>query len=101
MTSPRTPHHAGTAAGVPYIAFAPREPRPDSPLVYVLHLMDPPRSPAAMAAAVPMEGVDSWRIYAGLPLTGERMPAGGMDEIMRMGMEDGLQLLLATAIKQA
>ena len=97
----RRPDRTGNAAGVPYIAFAPRNPRPSTPLVLVLHLMDPPRSPHAMAAAVPLEGVDAWRVYLGLPMNGERMPEGGSDEIMRLAMEDGLSLLLAPVVEQA
>jgi hypothetical protein len=36
------------------------------------HLMDAPRSEAAMAAAVPLDGLDAWRVYFGLPDTGAR-----------------------------
>jgi pimeloyl-ACP methyl ester carboxylesterase len=101
MTEARTPDRTGTAAGVPYIAFAPQQPQPDSPLVYVLHLMDPPRSERAMAAALPLDGLDAWKIYAGLPMNGERIPAGGFEEIQRLANEDGLMLLLAPVIEQA
>ena len=43
-----------------------------------------------MASALPLSGLDSWRIYLGLPMTGSRMPAGGPDELMRLGYEDAL-----------
>ncbi len=49
----------------------------------VLHLMDPPRSEAAMAAALPLAGVPAWRAYLGLPMFGARMPPGGQEEFMR------------------
>jgi pimeloyl-ACP methyl ester carboxylesterase len=101
MTAPRTPDRTGTAAGVPYIAFAPQQARPGTPLIYVLHLMDPPRSERAMAAALPLDSLDAWKVYAGLPLNGERIPAGGFDEIQRLANEDGLMLLLAPVIEQA
>lgn len=97
----RTPDHKGTANGVPYIAFAPSNPGPGTPLVVLLHLMDPPRSEQAMAAAIPLDGLDAWKVYLGLPMSGERAPAGGFDEIMRLANEDGLMNLLAPVIEQA
>ncbi len=97
----RTPDRKGTAAGVPYIAFAPDNPQPGSPLVVLVHLMDPPRSEQAMAAAIPLEGLDAWKVYFGLPMSGERAPEGGFDEIMRLANEDGLMNLLAPVVEQA
>lgn len=78
----------GTAAGVPFIAVPPATLRPDAPVVAVWHLMDPPATETAMAAALPLRDVDAWRIYFGLPLTGARLPDGGFDELMRLGYED-------------
>jgi pimeloyl-ACP methyl ester carboxylesterase len=43
--------------------------------------MDAPRTEAAFAAALPLEGLDAWRIYFGLPLFGSRSP--GDEEVMR------------------
>jgi hypothetical protein len=70
----------GTAAGVPYVALPPETDRAGAPVVVGWHLMDPPRSEAALAAALPLAGLDAWRIYLGLPLTGERAPAGGLEK---------------------
>lgn len=80
----------GTAAGVPYLAVPPATPRPESPIVLGWHLMDSPRTEAAFAAAVPLHGLDAWRIYLGLPMCGARMPAGGPEELMRLGFEDAV-----------
>ena len=81
----------GTAAGVPFLAVPPHGgPRPDAPVVLAWHLIDPPRSERAFAAALPLRGLDAWRIYLGLPLSGSRMPAGGLDELMRLGYEDAV-----------
>jgi hypothetical protein len=102
MTSQfRSPDRTGHAAGVPYIAFAPERLQPETPLIVFLHLMDPPRSELAMAAALPLDGIDAWKVYCGLPLSGERAPAGGADEIMRLAAEDGLMNLLAPVVEQA
>ena len=81
----------GEAAGVPFLAIPPsRDPTTATPTVVTWHLLDPPRTEAAMAAALPLEGLEAWRIYLGLPMSGSRMPAGRPDELMRLGYEDGL-----------
>jgi hypothetical protein len=81
----------GTAAGVPYLAVPPSgHTDGPAPVVVAWHLMDPPRTEAAFAAAVPLDGLDAWRIYLGLPMCGARMPAGGPDELMRLGYEDAV-----------
>lgn len=91
----------GEAAGVPFIAVPPATPRPDAPVVLAWHLMDPPRSEAAFAAALPLSGLDAWRIYLGLPLTGARLPAGGMEEFLRLGYEDAVVNLHGPVTAQA
>jgi pimeloyl-ACP methyl ester carboxylesterase len=84
----------GTAAGVPFLAVPPEGgPRADAPVVVGWHLMDAPRSEAAFAAAVPLAGLDAWRVYLGLPRMGARLPAGGMDELMALGYEDAVGLM--------
>ena len=80
----------GVAAGVPYLAVPPLTPRPDAPVVLAWHLMDPPRTEAAFAAALPLSGLDAWRVYLGLPLSGARLPAGGDEEIGRLGFADAV-----------
>ena len=92
----------GTAAGVPFVAVPPSTALPESaPIVIAWHLMDPPRTEAALAATLPLDGLDAWRIYLGLPLFGSRTPAGGPEEIMRLGMEDAVLNLYAPAIAGA
>lgn len=71
----------GVAAGVPYVLRAPADRRPEAPVVLGWHLMDAPRTEAAFAAALPLEGLDAWRVYLGLPLCGSRSP--GEEEVMR------------------
>jgi dienelactone hydrolase len=91
----------GVAAGVPYVAHRPAGAPQAAPLVVVLHLMDPPRSEAAMAAALPLAGVPAWRAYLGLPMFGARMPAGDPEAFMRLGYEDALLKLLGPVVEQA
>ncbi len=93
---------SGIAAGVPFVAVPPTSgARPDAPVVLAWHLMDPPRTEAAFAAALPMAGLDAWRIYLGLPLAGSRLPAGGYDELMQLGFEDAVLRLHGPVTDQA
>lgn len=82
----------GTAAGVPFVALPPNdvERRSTAPAVVVWHMLDAPRTESAFAAALPLDGLDVWRIYLGLPLSGSRLPAGGLDGLMRLGYEDAV-----------
>lgn len=93
MPVPPSPFR-GTAAGVPFLAVPPtgRSERP-VPLVIAWHLMDPPRTEAAFAAALPLNGLDAWRVYLGLPMCGTRLPAGGVEELMRLGYQDAVMNL--------
>jgi hypothetical protein len=93
---------AGVAAGVPFVALPPAGgPRPDVPVVVTWHLMDAPRTPEAFAAALPLAGLDAWRLHLGLPLRGSRLPAGGWDEVWRLGMEDAVLRLHGPVTAQA
>lgn len=84
--------NTGDVAGVPYVVVPPDSgARPDAPVVVGWHLLDSPRSETAFHAALPLAGLDAWRIYLGLPLSGARLPAGGFDELMRLGAEDAVR----------
>ncbi|GAA0647826.1 prolyl oligopeptidase family serine peptidase [Kutzneria viridogrisea] len=91
----------GMAAGVPYVVLPPDNPAEDTPLVAAWHLMDSPRSEAALAAALPLSGVDAWRVYFGLPLFGARLPSGGFDALRELAAEDYVLRLLEPVVGQA
>jgi pimeloyl-ACP methyl ester carboxylesterase len=97
----QTEQITGTAAGVPFLAVPPIGAPESAPVVVAWHLMDPPRTEAAFAAAVPLAGLDAWRIYLGLPMSGSRLPAGGFDELMRLGFEDAVLNLHGPVTVQA
>lgn len=81
----------GVAAGVPYVALPPVGSRDDAaPLIIAWHLNDPPRSAAAMAAALPLSGVPAWRVYLDLPMHGARQLPGGLSEFMQLGYRDAV-----------
>jgi dienelactone hydrolase len=111
LPSPLPAPLTGHAAGVPFAAVPPAgrdgddasggTPRADAPVVLAWHLADPPRTEAAFAAALPLDGLDAWRIYLGLPMLGSRLPAGGFDEIMRLGYEDAVLNLQGPTASQA
>jgi len=92
----------GTAAGVPYFALPPTA--VDSvgdgpvPLIIGWHGFDPPRTQRACAAALSLTGVPAWRVFLGLPMFGDRLPAGGLDELR---VRDYLVDLLVPIAEQA
>lgn len=85
----------GIAGGVPYVAVPPPSGRADAPVVVAWHLMSPPRTELALAAALPLDGLDAWRVYLGLPLTGDRAPEGGPE---RLGYEDAVLKMFGPAV---
>lgn len=91
----------GTAAGVPYIALPPAEDGDGAPLVVTWHMMDPPRSEAAMAAALPLAELPAWRVYLGLPMFGYRAPAGGFEQVLNLCAEDIVIKLMGPVVEQA
>jgi len=88
-----------TAAGVPFVAVPPQHPRPDAPVVLAWHLLDAPRTEAAFAAALPLAGLDAWRIHLGLPLCGSRSP--GTDAFMALGAQDAVRNVYGPITEQA
>ena len=91
----------GEAAGVPFVALPPEEAAEGAPLVVVWHLASPPRSETAMASALPLRGLDAWRVYLGLPMLGSRLPEGGVDEFFRLFREDMVLNVFEPAIRKA
>jgi dienelactone hydrolase len=91
----------GVAAGVPYVALPPAGTRDAAPLVVAWHLNDPPRSAAAMAAALPLSGISAWRVYLDLPMHGARQLSGGLSEFMQLGYQDAVLKVFEPQVSQA
>jgi pimeloyl-ACP methyl ester carboxylesterase len=91
----------GAAAGVPFVAVPPADPDAPAALVAGWHLMDVPASERAMAEAVPMAGLQAWRVYFGLPLSGARLPEGGHEEVFRRASEDAVLNVFEPVTEQA
>lgn len=74
-----------SAAGVEYLAVPPAGDPATAPVVIAWHLLSPPFTPRSFAQAVPLAGLDAWRIYPALPL-----PEGDM---MQLGYADAVRNL--------
>ncbi|WP_246037370.1 hypothetical protein [Saccharothrix texasensis] len=76
----------GEAAGARFVATPPAG--HSRRLVVVWHLLGEPGTPEAMAEALPLAGVDAWRLYAALPPWGQ-----GPDQVL-----DGYVPLVESAV---
>lgn len=86
----------GTAAGVPFTALPPAGGGP-APLIVTWHLMDAPSNDAAFAAALPLAGVDAWRVYLGMPWCGARSYPEGYE----LSRRDPMKLYIDPVVRQA
>ncbi|MFJ7215663.1 alpha/beta hydrolase family protein [Amycolatopsis sp. NPDC098790] len=91
----------GVAAGVPFVALAPADPDAPAALLAGWHLMEEPSSEQAFTEAVPMTGLQAWRVYFGLPMTGARLPEGGPAELFRLASEDAVRNVFEPVTEQA
>lgn len=80
---------------VPFTVLPPKT--HPAPAVVTWHMLDAPRSNEAFAAALPMNGVDAWRIHLGLPGCGARMAPEGAER----GWDDAMLGFLGPLIHQA
>lgn len=98
MNSPIT----GMAAGVPFTALPPAgHGAAAAPLIVTWHMLDPPRSDAAFAAALPMNDLPTWRVHLGMPMCGARMVDGSMDAGLELVRQDPLMSFLHPFVQQA
>jgi hypothetical protein len=72
-----------------------------APVIIFWHLMDVPRSEAAFAAALPLGGLDAWKVYLRLPAFGARSLPGGVDEVMKLLATDAPGLVHGPVHSQA
>jgi pimeloyl-ACP methyl ester carboxylesterase len=54
-----------------------------------------------MAEALPLNGLRAWRGYLGLPLSGSRLPEGGLDGFFRLSYEDAVLKVFDPTCRQA
>lgn len=73
----------GWAGAVPYTLAPPRTRAAAAPLVVAWHMMDAPCTSAAFAAALPLSGLDAWRLYLGMPWCAPRADPDGFERSRR------------------
>ncbi len=88
-------------AGVPMVIRPPAHPTAPAPLIVLWHGYGIPDSEEVLAELLPLEQVQAWKVYLGLPMFGKRLPSGGNDEMMRRQLEDYVLRLLLPIIEQA
>ncbi|NEQ25070.1 MAG: prolyl oligopeptidase family serine peptidase [Microcoleus sp. SIO2G3] len=88
-------------AGVPVVVRPPANPSLPAPLIVLWHGAGIPGSEENLAETLPLEKVQAWKAYLGLPLFGKRLPVGGTDEIMQRQLEDYVLRALLPTIELA
>ena len=88
-------------AGVPLLVRSPANPNKPAPLIVLWHGFGVPNSEELLADTLPLENVQAWKAYVGLPLFGERLPDGEEEEIMRRQIEDYVLRLMLPVVEQA
>ncbi|AFZ19380.1 hypothetical protein [Allocoleopsis franciscana] len=88
-------------AGVPVLVRPPANPSLSAPLIVLWHGAGIPGSEEMLAELLPLEEVQAWKAYLGLPLFGKRLPVGGTDEMTRRQLEDYVLQALLPTIEQA
>ena len=86
-----------TIADVPMLVAAPARITQHTPVIILYHGFGPPNSPQSLAQALPPIP-NALMVYPSLPLVGARMPAGGVDELLRRQREDYIGQLLYPSI---
>ncbi|NNG36819.1 alpha/beta hydrolase [Nakamurella aerolata] len=84
MTTPIT----GTAQDVPYLLIPGSSAQ--APVVAGWHLMDSPMTPEAFHAAIPLDGLDAWKLYLALPQTPRRIDPDEADQVQQGWMTDAV-----------
>lgn len=88
-------------AGVPMVIRPPANLTAPAPLIVLWHGYGIPDNEEVLAELLPLEQVQAWKVYLGLPMFGKRLPSGGNDEMMRRQLEDYVLKLLLPIIEQA
>jgi pimeloyl-ACP methyl ester carboxylesterase len=85
------------AGQVPFTLLPPASTAGPAPVVVAWHMMDAPCTNAAFAAALPLSGVDAWRLYLGMPWCGSRAYPEGYE----LSRRDPMMLYVDPVVRQA
>ena len=84
-------------AGIPVIVSPPVNLDNPAPLIILWHGFGIPANEKTLAKTLPLKEVQAWKAYPELPLFGQLMKTGNIEELMQRQLEDYiLQLLLPT-----
>ena len=86
-----------TIADVPVLVAAPQRITGHTPLIIMYHGFGPPNTPELLSQALPPIP-NALTVYPSMPLVGARMPAGGVDELLRRQREDYVGAILYPSI---
>ena len=86
-------------AGVPLLLCPPVNPNRQTPLIVFWHGFASPKGEADIAEVFPLEQVDAWKAYLGLPLFSQR--SIGDEALMRRLTDDYVLQLLLPVVEQA
>lgn len=86
-------------AGVPLLLRSPAKRDRHAPLILFWHGFGSPNGEADIAETFPLERINAWKVYLGLPLFGQR--SAGVEDLMRRQMEDYVLQLLLPVLEQA
>jgi predicted esterase len=86
-----------TIANVPMLVAAPRRITKRTPVIIMYHGFGPPNTPQLLSQSLPPVP-NALTVYPSLPLVGARMPAGGVDELLRRQREDYVGEILYPSI---
>jgi hypothetical protein len=57
-------------------------------LVVLFHGFGPPGDPEQLAEAIPLDDTSFFAVYVNMPMVAKRLPAGGIDELRRVQLDD-------------
>lgn len=87
-------------AGVPLLVRSPANRDQPALLIVLWHGFGVPNSKEILADTLPLENVQAWKAYVGLPLFGKRLPEGGEEELMRRMLDDYVLKLMLPVVEQ-
>jgi dienelactone hydrolase len=89
-----------TIADISVLLRSPTHCDRSAPLILLWHGFGTPNTEAALAEVLPLDGVQAWKAYLGLPQFGQLL-RDNPDELMRRQLEDYVLKLLLPIIEQA
>jgi predicted esterase len=70
-------------------------------LVVLFHGFGPPGDPEHLAEAIPLDDTSFFGVYVNMPMVAKRLPAGGIDELRRVQLDDFVNGLYFRSISGA